>query len=190
MTGCGIASWSRAFRGGREAGKCVTLAALLTAPLCPASLAQAGTATTNMTVQIEITAACSIAAAPTLDFGSNTGLALTTAAVSGSTSVSVTCTNGSPYSIGFGLGSNALSSQRRLVYSGVYLPYNLYVDAAHQYPWSTGSTNATCTTSSDCYLGTGSGSAQTVNIYGSVPTVAVAPGAGTYSDTVLMTVTY
>jgi spore coat protein U-like protein len=71
-----------------------------------------------------------------------------------------------------------------------YIPYNLYVDSGHTYPWSTGATNSTCTTTNDCYLGTGSGGAQSIPVYGVVPTVTTAPTSGSYSDTVNITVTY
>jgi spore coat protein U-like protein len=71
-----------------------------------------------------------------------------------------------------------------------FLSYNLYVDSAHTFPWSTATSSTTCTTASDCYLGTGNGSAQTINIYGAVPTTATAPPPGTYTDTVTMTITF
>lgn len=154
------------------------------------SSAQAGTATANLTVQITITAACTINAA-TLNFGSSvTGTTLIASAVTGSTSVSVTCTNGSPYSIGMDNGANASGSQRRMKSGANYLNYGLYVDAGYANPWTTGASNSTCTTTSDCYLGTGNGSAQSINIYGQVPSVGTAPPTGTYTDTVTMTITY
>jgi len=152
--------------------------------------AQAGTATANLTVQITITAACSINAA-TLNFGSSVaGTTLVASAITGSTTVSVTCTSGSPYSIGMNSGSNASGNQRRMANGGNYLNYGLYVDNAYANPWSTASSNSTCTTTSDCYLGTGNGAAQSINIYGQVPSVGTAPPTGTYSDTVTMTITY
>jgi len=153
------------------------------------SLAQAGTATANLTVQITITAACTINAA-TLTFASTAGTSLLTTAVTGSTTVSVTCTNSAPYSIGMSQGANYSSGSNRMANSGNYIPYGLYVDSGYTHPWTTGATNSTCTTTNDCYLGTGNGSAQSVNIYGQVPTVATAPAGGTYTDTVTMTITY
>lgn len=95
----------------------------------------------------------------------------------------------SPYSIGMDNGAN-YSATRRMVTGGNYIGYGLYTDAALTHPWTTGASNSTCTTANDCYLGTGSGSAQSINIYGQVPTVATAPASGTYSDTVTMTITY
>jgi len=150
--------------------------------------AQAGTATGNLTVQMTITASCTIGGG-TLTFPSSPGTSLLTTAVTANTTFSVTCTNSSPYSIGMGQGLNYLGGNR-MASSLNYLPYVLYVNATLANPWTTGATNSTCTTTGDCYLGTGSGSAQTITVYGQVPTTATAPVPGTYTDTVTMTVTY
>lgn len=154
-----------------------------------ATSAGAGTATNNLTVQITITASCSITAG-TLTFASTAGTSLTSAAVSGSTTVSVTCTNSSPYSVGMGQGNNYSGGSNRMASSGNFLPYVLYTDVALTHAWTTSASTTTCTVANGCALGTGNGSAQTITIYGQVPTTASAPVAGTYSDTVLMTVTY
>jgi spore coat protein U-like protein len=150
--------------------------------------AVATTVTGSLTVTMTITAGCTITS-PTLTFPSTVGTALTAAAVPASTTVSVTCTNGSPYTIGMGQGGNYTTSNR-MVSSGNYIPYGLFVDAALTHPWTTGANPTTCTTSNDCSIGTGTGSAQTITIYGNVPIMAVAPTVGTYTDTVVMTVTY
>jgi spore coat protein U-like protein len=154
-----------------------------------ASIAHAGTNTANLTVTITVTASCTINAA-TLTFPSTPGTNLLSGAVTGSTTVSVTCTSGSPYSIGMSNGANYSGTTRQMASGGNLIGYGLYVDAAYTHPWTTGASNSSCTTTNDCYLGTGSGSAQSVNIYGQVPTVATAPPSGTYSDTVTMTITY
>jgi spore coat protein U-like protein len=151
--------------------------------------AQAATATASLTVSIVITAACTINAAA-LAFPATPGTSLVTTAVSASSTVSVTCTSGSPYAIGMDNGANASGSQRRMISGSNFLSYDLYVDSAHSFPWSTAATNSSCTTSGGCFLGTGNGSPQTINIYGVVPTTAAAPPSGTYTDTVTMTITY
>ncbi|MGY3489797.1 spore coat protein U-like protein [Bradyrhizobium sp. USDA 4011] len=151
--------------------------------------AQAGTSTANLTVQITITAACTINAA-TLNFGSVSGTTLATTLQSGSTTVSVTCTNGSPYSIAMDNGANVSGSQRRMANAGNFINYDLYTDAAHTNPWTTATSSTTCTTTNGCFLGTGDGSAQTINIFGTVPATGIAPNTGTYTDTVVMTITY
>ena len=150
--------------------------------------AEAGTATGNLTVQLTITSSCSIGAA-TLNFGSDAGTSLVTTALTASTTVSVTCTNLSPYSIGMGQGSN-YNTTNRMANGSNYIDYGLYTDAGLTHPWTTASSSTTCTIANGCYLGTGNGSAQSVTIYGQVPTVTTAPAAGSYSDTVVMTITY
>jgi len=158
--------------------------------ICAApAAAQAGTATANLSVSITITAACTINAA-TLTFPSTAGTSLLATAVAASTTVSVTCTSGSPYTVGMDNGLNASGNQRRMINGANFINYGLYLDNAHTLPWTTGATNTTCTTAGQCYIGTGNGSAQSINIYGNVPTVATAPPAGIYTDTVLMTITY
>jgi len=151
--------------------------------------AYAATSTATLTVQITITAACNINAS-TLDFGSNAGTALLAGNLNASTTVSVTCTNGSPYSIGMDNGANASSGQRRMISGANFISYNLYTDAAHNNPWTTASSSTTCTAANSCALGTGNGIPQSTTIYGVVPSVAVAPAAGSYADSVTMTVTY
>jgi len=151
--------------------------------------AQAATATSNLTVQITITASCTINAA-TLDFGSNPGTTLVAANIDASSTVSVTCTSGSPYSIGMDNGANASGTQRRMKTGTNFLNYNLYVDAGRTNAWTTAASSTTCTTANSCALGTGNGSPQSVSIFGRVPSIGTAPPTGAYSDTVLMTITY
>jgi spore coat protein U-like protein len=164
-------------------------AAFLALHLCATQQAQSATSTANMTVQITITASCTINAT-TLDFGSNPGTTLISSAVNGSTTVSVTCTNGSPYSIAMDNGANVSGTQRRMKNGANFLNYNLYLDALHTNAWTTATNSTTCTTANSCYLGTGSGAAQSVSIFGAVPAVGSAPATGVYLDTVTMTITY
>ena len=78
-----------------------------------------------------------------------------------------------------------------MVSSGAYIGYGLYLDAAFTEAWSTTTSASSCSGGANtCYLGNGNGSAQSINIYGAVPTVATAPAAGSYSDMVTMTITY
>lgn len=166
-----------------------TLVALIAMSLSTAETAHAGASTANLAVQITITASCTINAA-TLDFGSNPGTTLIASPINGTTTVSVICTNLSPYSIAMDNGTNVSGTQRRMKSGTNFLNYNLYVDSLHVNPWTTATSNSTCTTTSDCYLGTGNGVAQLVNIYGVVPSTGTAPGAGVYTDAVTMTITY
>ena len=166
---------------------CVTVAVVTS---LAALNAQAGTATSNLAVSITIQASCTINAA-SLNFGNTVaGTTLVASNVNVATTVSVTCTSGSPYSVGMDNGANVSGSQRRMKNGSNFLNYNLYTDAGRTNAWITTGSPSSCTPASSCYLGTGSGSPQSVNIYGRVPSTGTAPPTGTYTDTVTMTITY
>jgi spore coat protein U-like protein len=163
----------------------IGLLALLS--LCAGPAARAGTATGTLPVSMTITASCTIGATA-MAFTAQLGAGLVSTAATASGSISVTCTNQAPYAIGLDNGLN-YSSTRRMVYNGSnYLPYGLYTNAGLTVPWSTATGSATCTTSSNCYTGTGNGAAQSITVYGQVPTVTTAPVPGTYTDTVNITI--
>jgi spore coat protein U-like protein len=155
--------------------------------LCAGPGAQAGTATGTLPVSMTITASCTIGATA-MAFNAQLGAGLVTTAATASGSISVTCTNQAPYAIGLDNGLN-YSTTRRMVFGGTnYLPYGLYTNAGLTIPWSTATGSATCTTSSNCYTGTGNGAAQSITVYGQVPTVSTAPVPGAYTDTVNITI--
>lgn len=165
---------------------CVTAAVVLS---LTSLNAQAGTATANLAVSIQINASCTINAA-SLTFAPTAGTTLVASNVDANTTVSVTCTSGSPYSIGMDNGANVSGSQRRMKSGSNFLNYNLYVDSGYSNAWITTGSPSGCTPTGSCYLGTGSGSPQSVSIYGRVPSMGTAPPTGTYTDTVTMTITY
>jgi spore coat protein U-like protein len=126
--------------------------------------------------------------ASTLDFGSTS---LSSNADSTAT-ITVQATNTTPYSIGLDNGINASGSQRRvrLGATSSYLNYSLYTDSARSSLWTTTSSTTSCTGGvGTCITGTGTGSNQTVTIYGRVPTQSV-PSTGVFNDNVVVTVTF
>ena len=156
--------------------------ALVFACLFPISaIAFAGTATTTFTAQLAIAAACTINSASSLNFGTQGVLA---ANVDQTSTIGVTCTNTTPYTIGLdaGMGSGATVAARKLTSGGNTVSYTLYADAAHTTVWGN-------TPSSDTVAATGSGSAQSFTVYGRVPPQG-APAPGNYSDTITVTVMY
>lgn len=115
-----------------------------------------------------------------LDFGTR-GLLTTT--IDTQASVSPQCTNTTPYRIGLDNGLHASGSARRMrSASGKYVTYELYRDNARTQRW--GNTEFVDTVSA-----TGNGNAQSTPIYGRVAP-QVTPSAGSYSDTVTVTVYY
>jgi spore coat protein U-like protein len=146
--------------------------------LCPA--ATTGTRTWGaMTVSVSVPKKCLITGS-TLDFGTVTALS---SILDVSTNLSVSCSNTLSYNIGLDNGLNGTLPTNRKMKQGVNtVSYSLYRDAARTLNW--GSTIGT-----DTFSGTGTGSAISVPVYGRVP-VQTTPPPQTYTDTVVVTVTY
>jgi spore coat protein U-like protein len=145
--------------------------------------ADAGQTTGTFTVQAVINAACNVSAT-TLNFGAyNPGSA---SALTGTSTVSVYCTSGSPYTAALNVGSGGGTfATRTLSSGGSTLDFNLYRDAAYAQIWGDG------TASTFTVAGTGSGllTANTITVYGQVPISQDKP-VGTYSSTITVTVNY
>ena len=123
---------------------------------------------------------CSVNAS-TLNFGS-AGVLRTV--LDASSSITVTCTNAAPYTValGGGLSGAANPAQRKMSQAGQTITYGLYQDASRAVPWGD-------SVGVNTVAGTGSGLAQTLTVYGRVPAQNTPPPA-TYSDTVVMTISY
>jgi len=123
---------------------------------------------------------CSVNAA-TLNFGA---VGVLGSAVNAASSLTVTCTNALPYTIALdgGLSGATNPTQRVMSQAAQQITYGLYRDSARAQPWgdSVGTNTA---------AGTGSGLAQTLTVYGRVP-AQTTPAPGTYSDTVVVTISY
>lgn len=151
--------------------------------LFAAMAAHAATDTANMNVKITITATCDIhTSAPTdVNFGTVASTATNVQSTGGV--ITANCTNGTAYSIGLGGGSNFSTTRRMLKGTADYVAYGLFRDSARTLSWG-----STIGTGGDVYTGTGTGANQSITVYGQVPS-ANSP-AGSYSDTVVATITY
>ena len=113
-------------------------------------------------------------------FGTYAGLVLDT-----TSTVTITCTDTTPYNIGLNQGTapSATISSRKMTQGGVnLLAYTLTSDAARAVNWGQ-------TVGTDTVPGTGSGASQTLTVYGRIaPGQSVLPGS--YSDTIIATITY
>lgn len=160
-----------------------TLFAIVPLMLCTTPAFSQTTVNGNLSVQITITAACQINSAGPLNFGSNGVLA---ANVDVNTTIVVQCTTGVPFNVGLGpgAGSGATLANRLMTGgpSNATISYELYTTAGRTTIW--GNTSAT-----NWQPGTGTGAAQTFTVYGRVPPQTT-PAAGTYNDTVAVTLTY
>src|ERR1035437_60638 len=143
------------------------------------AVAQANPATTTFGVSATVLKDC-IVSATAMSFGNYTG------AVNNVTStVTVTCTNTTTYTIGLDKGTTTggSASNPRLMAgpSGATLAYGLYQNGT----WTTNWGNVT----GSWVSGTGNGAAQPLTVYGQIAAgLYVTPGS--YTDTITATVTY
>jgi spore coat protein U-like protein len=123
---------------------------------------------------------CAVSAA-TLNFGA-TGVLRS--ALDASSSVTVTCTYAAPYTISLdgGLTGATNPAQRKMSRAAETITYGLYQDSGHTTPWGD-------STGVNTMPGTGTGLAQSLTVYGRVPAQST-PSPGTYSDTVVLTISY
>lgn len=133
----------------------------------------------TFSVQANVGANCSVTA-QNIDFGSHGVLDAAADAAGG---IDVSCTPGTTYNVGLNNGlSGTGPTERRMTLGGQAVTYGLYMDAARSRPW--GGTIGT-----DTLAGVGAGATQNLPVYGRVPAQSTPP-PGTYTDTVVVTVTY
>ena len=160
-----------------------TTGLLAVAALTASAVADAGTATGTFTVQATIVSAC-LVTATTLNFGTYSPASAT--ALTGTSTISINCTSGSPYTAALNVGSGGGSFTGRTLLNGIdTLTFNLYRDAAYSQVWGDG-TGSTYTVA-----GTGSGllTANTVTVYGQIPISQDKP-VGSYSSLITVTISY
>lgn len=157
-----------------------TSLAAAVAACCCVSLAQAGTATDDFQVSAEVIAACSISASD-LEFGDYNPVA--GSAVDGTSTVSVTCTNGAGYSIGLSAGGSGDVAARAMDHSVevATLAYALFRDALRTENWGD---------VSDTVNASGTGANQEHTVYGRVAGSQSSALLGSYADTITATVTF
>ena len=134
----------------------------------------ASPATASMTVSATVAATC-IVSATAMAFGSYTGVVLPA-----TSTITVQCTNTTPYTLGLSAGGStgATVTNRSMTGPGsALLGYGLYTDSGH------GTNFATLASVN------GTGAPVATTVYGQVAASQyVAPGS--YTDTILATVTY
>jgi len=140
--------------------------------------ASAANTSTTFTVSATVQATCVIAAG-NLAFGTYTG-----AALPATSTITVTCTNTTPYNVLLNPGATtgALVTTRQMKNGANLLNYSLFSNAGLTANWGQ-------TIGTDTVAGTGSGATQTLTVYGNVPASQyVVPGS--YTDTVTATISY
>lgn len=154
-----------------------TVAALAALSAAPAF---AATATNKMQVSVGVVNACVVSATP-MTFTTMTSFGTANDATS---DISVVCTNGAQYKVSLDNGTNSGGgSQRYMMKAGdavTKVTYNVYTDALHNTAWDAATTVS----------GTGTGLADTIKAYGQIPSTQASVSAGSYTDTVTVTVTF
>lgn len=137
------------------------------------------------TVSATVSKQCTVTAGSNLNLGT---VAPTATNIAGNTSVSVTCSNTTPYYVGL------LPSNNSTVGAGVMsgtggnvskVPYQLYQNAGLTMVWGN---TATATSVGNGVAGSGTGVAQPYNVYAKAPAADFQPD--TYTDTVVVNVNY
>jgi spore coat protein U-like protein len=103
----------------------------------------------------------------------------TTSNTDATSSLTVNCSNGTPYTIALDNGTN-YSVGRRMASGASYINYYLYSDSGRSTQWNSATTKAAI----------GSGSDQAHPVYGRVPSGQAITNTGIYADTIIATVTY
>ena len=143
-----------------------------------AAIGNTNATSASFTTGAGYSATCSVSAA-TLSFGSTGVLS-----ADGTTSLTMTCSASTPYTIGLDGGNAGASdpAQRKMSNGGAQITYGLYQNAARSQPWGNN-------TGTNTVAGTGTGSGQALSVYGRVP-AQTTPAPGTYSDSIIATLTY
>lgn len=149
-----------------------------------ASPALAATATNTMPVSVDVINSCTVAATP-MAFGAPTAIGGTN--IDTTATITLNCTNGATYDVALDNGLNAASGQRYMsngAATPVKIPYNVYRDSGRTLAW--GATTGTNTSAGTA----GVSGLVTLTAYGRIPSSATSVGAGSYTDTVTVTVTF
>jgi spore coat protein U-like protein len=143
--------------------------------------ASAATATDTIAVTATVQSACTVVASP-LAFGTYNPISASN--LDATTTLNVTCTQGTAYNVGLnaGGGAGATTTVRKLTSSGHTLNYALYQDSNRTTNWG----NAVGT---DTVPGTAGTGATAYTVYGRIAG-SQNTTAGAYTDSVTVTVTY
>ncbi|MCE5232342.1 MAG: spore coat U domain-containing protein [Mizugakiibacter sp.] len=153
--------------------------------------AQAGTASGSFNVTASVVPSCKVVSTADIAFGNyDPADANNTTALDAAGNVTVRCTKNTPAAVTLNQGNNAAAGStcaapsRQMADSGSNrLGYAIYKDASRTQAWGCDATNQASFTSA------GIASPATLDTYGRIPAGQDVP-AGSYSDTVAVTVTF
>jgi spore coat protein U-like protein len=137
------------------------------------------TAAVNFNVNATGSASCAITASP-LNFANYTG-----ALLNSTTTISVTCTNGTSYNVGLNAGTATGATVTKRSMTGpasALLGYKLFSNSGYTINWGN-------TVGTDTVARKGTGTGQSITVYGQIP-AGESARIGTYTDTITATITY
>ncbi len=145
----------------------------------------------TLTANYIVPTLCQLNSTSNVDFGNISDIGTTTKNYTAQGAISTTCNSGTPYTIYLGNGNNYSNSYRRMVNSNSeYIPYQLYKDSSYSTLWNTTGGTTVVGGSGGVSL-TGTGSAQSSVVYGKISSgTSIASRPGSYTDSVVVTVTY
>jgi spore coat protein U-like protein len=151
--------------------------------LAAASPLWGGQATGNFGVSGTVVSTCTVSGTA-LSFGTTIPTPIASN-VDAQTTVTATCSNGTPYTIllGAGGGAGATVAVRKLTSGGNTINYSLYTDTNRTSIWGDGTLGTTTVG------GNGNGAAQPVTVFGRIPATQTVP-IGTYTDTIQITLNF
>ena len=139
-----------------------------------------GTSTFPFTVSANVQSSCALSGASDLGFGS--AASNFSGNINASSTITMSCVYRSAWQVGLDNGQHAVGSTRRMIQGSGAVIYELYRDSARTQRWGN-------TLNTDTSSGTGTGSAQSLTVYGRVaPQSGLA--AGNYADKITVTVTF
>jgi spore coat protein U-like protein len=142
--------------------------------LAAPAAAQSGVATSSIDVSLVVEPACNVTAAP-LSFRGTAGRTIDAEA-----GIAVTCNGETAVAVRIDGGTNALGSERRLRGERDHVSYAVYSDPARGQRWDAGRAITGVARDGLLYL----------TAYGRVEQGATLAAAGTYSDTIAVTVEF
>lgn len=152
--------------------------------LCLLGSQQTGSGTVPITTTLIVTNDCTTITAPDISFGS---APLVSSFNTVSQSINVICTKGSSYTVGMSNGSNAVGTQRYMAGGSSRLAYEIYKSASTT-RW--GPTGTERVASSGANSISADGLTRTFNYTARILTTQSTPVAGSYSDNVVVDLSF
>ncbi|MGB9096138.1 Csu type fimbrial protein [Erwinia sp.] len=151
---------------------------------CLLGAQQTGSGTVPITTTLIVTNDCTTITAPNISFGS---APLVSSFAKISQSINVICTKGSTYTVGMSNGSHAVGNQRYMTSGANQLAYEIYKNATTTRWGPTGTDRVSSTGATSV---TADGLTRTFNYTAQILTTQSTPVAGSYSDSVVVDLSF